>query len=703
MRDLRSHSQHLRWSRVYLGAIGLVTLLIIVFCIISLEQQRRTIQSISVTGMRLNGERLAVELERSIWQLGESCLRDLEVRNLGLRLSVAGGAAEINQARQELLQRSRVHPIAAHFYIFVGGRLRFPPMSRAVPVRLSDLVLRPATSPAQRQFAKLIREAEASASGDDVYKAIELYRQGYALEVPDSMKAMVLEQIASCSAKVQRPTDAIRAFHQLKREYGDCYDGLGRPYGLVAPLQIDILAQKSAHNATDILKEAYQELVRGKWQVSAPATIALQSQYESRLGSEIGKLDQTPYLRHFVLARVLEKELRSGLGRRSMKIEPLEIPMEPQDTQAFLTTISTGSGPEVILAFSVNLDWVSHVLLPHCGDVLSLDKREAASFQLSPNSRRASDPYPGGSELQVPFRSTFPFLSLRLPPGATAAARAAARTEAYIVGGALVSMCALLGLIFLLLKQVSSEISRLNIRSDFLSAVSHDLRTPLASIQLHSDLLISGGEISTQERLTCYQAIGRGAGRLNDLISNLLSFSRIERSKEEYRLSEGNIYSVVEASARVCGDWLSQHEFLLETELERNLPLVIFDPEKVSQAVANLIDNAGKYSGSSKSIAVRLNAEADNVVVEVQDHGIGIPADEQEKVFQQFYRARNAKTCEGSGLGLFLVSETMRKHGGTVKIISRVGEGTTVRLIFPACNLVIGSEMNPIYEKTSPR
>jgi two-component system, OmpR family, phosphate regulon sensor histidine kinase PhoR len=122
----------------------------------------------------------------------------------------------------------------------------------------------------------------------------------------------------------------------------------------------------------------------------------------------------------------------------------------------------------------------------------------------------------------------------------------------------------------------------------------------------------------------------------------------------------------------------------VETNLAPALPAVVFDPDAVAQAVVNLLDNAAKYSGDSKFVGIRLQSEDSAAVFEVEDHGIGIPAEEREKIFQQFYRSRMPSGKGGYGLGLFLVKHIMDAHGGRVDVESEVGRGSRFRLVFPA-------------------
>jgi two-component system phosphate regulon sensor histidine kinase PhoR len=110
---------------------------------------------------------------------------------------------------------------------------------------------------------------------------------------------------------------------------------------------------------------------------------------------------------------------------------------------------------------------------------------------------------------------------------------------------------------------------------------------------------------------------------------------------------------------------------------------VRFDPAALYQAVINLLDNAVKYSGESREIAVRLDVRADSVAFEVEDRGVGVPASEQKKIFDRFYRVANGSGKGGYGLGLFMVRHIMEAHGGRAEVESEPGRGSRFRLVFP--------------------
>ncbi|HZI50047.1 MAG TPA: ATP-binding protein [Pyrinomonadaceae bacterium] len=220
-------------------------------------------------------------------------------------------------------------------------------------------------------------------------------------------------------------------------------------------------------------------------------------------------------------------------------------------------------------------------------------------------------------------------------------------------------------------------------RADFVSGVSHALKTPLTLIRLYGETLLYGDEFSAEGRRSFYQIIIRESERLTHLVHNVLDFSRIDRDVKQYSFQQGDLTAVVSESVEVYAQHLRRAGFTIEVDLAADLPIMRFDPASLAEVILNLLDNAAKYSNGRKHISVHLGLETPNAVLKIEDQGIGIPESEQERIFEQFYRGPNAAAKGGYGLGLFLVKKIMTAHGGTIEVKSEAGQGSTFRLVFP--------------------
>jgi signal transduction histidine kinase len=237
--------------------------------------------------------------------------------------------------------------------------------------------------------------------------------------------------------------------------------------------------------------------------------------------------------------------------------------------------------------------------------------------------------------------------------------------------------------VILLLRDISREARTNRVRADLVSSVSHELKTPITLIRLHGETLMRRPEISAAERSDFYRVIVRESERLSRLVNQILTFSRVERGPLAYNFEQGDLAPVVAGIVEEHRENLERAGFHVSHALPESAPAVRFDRAALSQAVVNLLDNAAKYSGESRDIAVRLAAVNGSVTFEVEDHGIGIPAAEQTRIFERFYRVPNGSGKGGYGLGLFLVRHIMEAHGGRAEVDSEPGRGSRFRLVFP--------------------
>jgi len=239
--------------------------------------------------------------------------------------------------------------------------------------------------------------------------------------------------------------------------------------------------------------------------------------------------------------------------------------------------------------------------------------------------------------------------------------------------------------VFFVVRAAAREVKVAELRANFVSSVSHDLKTPLALIQLFAETLELGRLKNTDRAHEYYRIINSEARKLTRLINNLLDFSKIEAGLRTYTKREP--VNLSELTRGVLGSLESQfahNQFTVTSKLDAVVPVYI-DAEAVVQAIENLVSNAMKYSPERRDIEVEV-ARADGYgIVRVRDHGIGIPARLQRKIFRKFFRIQtDAGTGpQGTGLGLAIVDHVMRGHGGFVRVDSEPGRGSTFTLHFP--------------------
>ena len=228
-----------------------------------------------------------------------------------------------------------------------------------------------------------------------------------------------------------------------------------------------------------------------------------------------------------------------------------------------------------------------------------------------------------------------------------------------------------------------SEVSR--IKSDFVSSVSHELKTPLSLIRMFGETLETGIVTDENKRQEFYSIIRKESERLTHLINNVLDFSKMDAGIKEYNFIEADLIKIIRSSLEAYKFHIRDLGFEIKSKMPSETIMVRIDEDAISQAFLNLLSNAVKYSKEKKYILVQVWKDIDSAVISVEDHGVGIPIKEQKKIFDKFYRVSAPETTEalGSGLGLTLAKHIAEAHGGTIEVESEVGKGSIFTIRIP--------------------
>jgi signal transduction histidine kinase len=223
-----------------------------------------------------------------------------------------------------------------------------------------------------------------------------------------------------------------------------------------------------------------------------------------------------------------------------------------------------------------------------------------------------------------------------------------------------------------------------SMKSDFVAAVTHELKTPVASIRLVGDTLANGRYTSPKTVQEYAGLLSVEASRLGTSIDNLLTYARYSSSPaaSSTELAEVEPADLVEDALQGLRPVLANQDFDLVIDVPPDLPQVCVDRPAMIQALDNIVDNAIKYSTTEKHLAVRGRASGKSVTLTVRDRGTGIASTDLSRVFERFYRGGNA-TVSGSGLGLPIAKRIVESHGGRIEVRSAVGSGTEVDVTLP--------------------
>lgn len=259
--------------------------------------------------------------------------------------------------------------------------------------------------------------------------------------------------------------------------------------------------------------------------------------------------------------------------------------------------------------------------------------------------------------------------------------------RAYVLGGLvmLATATAVLGL-FVLGRAFRQQVRLAQEQSNFVSSVSHELRAPIAAVSLLTENLVRGDVTDGGSQRRYFQLILRECRRLSSLVENVLDLARIEQGRKEYHWEPTNVAQLVRNTLEIMSLPAEQQRVRLELQEDGgdDAPELL-DGQAIQRALVNLLDNAIKHSPPEATVLLGVRRSVGELRLQVTDSGPGIPIEDQQRIFERFYRRGSELTrqTEGVGLGLAIVRHIAVAHGGRVELNSRLGQGTTFTLVLP--------------------
>lgn len=563
---------------------------------------------------------------------------------------------------------------------------------------------------------RLFKAAEsAELTANDLPLAIQSYRALVNSVPDDSLRALALNRLARCYLKSGKQNHALATYDKILKSYSHEMSSEGVPLGIIAFFQIGNITLKTeeSEKAGGIILDFYGRLVGHEWPLD-------KTQFQLYRGM-IGKMSETWRTesketkgdaefknRWDELEKLADQTCKDLEAEEDLieKIIPLvqtrlfKFNSEPGEFSRFSETVGTElflicaatiqednilgiriddsvlireKLPMILDGFPAPADWLVQIVDP-VGRVIS-GEEDLVSGTGSPRS-----PFVLGFDQGFP---PWQVSIVRKNPDA-ADRQYNLRRNVYILAVMAVMAVFFLGG-FMVIRSTAKELELARLKSEFVSTVSHEFRTPLMSIRYLSEMLDTERVKDEGKKKTYYGKIKKESERLSRLIENMLDFSKIETGMKRYRFEDLSIEDLAKEVVDRFREYVVNKPVTLECEISENLPHISGDREGISRALFNLLDNAVKYSGRDPVIYFRARAEGDAVFLVVQDLGAGISKDEQKRVFEKFYRSADPanRNIEGSGIGLTLVNHIVKAHGGEVLLESVVGEGTRVTLKLP--------------------
>ncbi len=512
------------------------------------------------------------------------------------------------------------------------------------------------------RFARQIRQGEQAEFVEQrPDRAGALYREALRTAQRPEQRGQALLLLSRTLGKTSDVARTSEVHRELLALPSDVTDDQGLPFRFYGA---SLLAQQPGHKEA-IAVALRETLAEARW-LSPPACYLLRD-----LSASVATVD--PDLGEAAEGRVLETEQVLALRDEYPKLTTLE--------EAARRT--TNSGP-VWLPFGTE-PWLVRTN-PRLGDLPA----SVVVLRAPPIATALEEPGLAGLSTAPapesrPLGPGLPGLYLVAHPlDASAAERWNLPQQFYMAALALSLTVALLGG-YLLWRDVRRELRVAELRGQFVSSVSHELRTPLTAIRMFAETLREGRLEREETREEYLDTIVSESERLTRLVDNVLDFSRIERGQKTYRFRPTALETVVRAAARAVQYPLASQGFRLETDVEEDVSVPRADPDALEQAILNLLTNAIKYSGESREIGLGLRRVDGHAEIRVVDRGIGIPAEEQSRIFAKFYRSptRENELLPGTGLGLTLAEHVAGAHGGSVSVESQPGEGSTFSIRIP--------------------
>ena len=235
---------------------------------------------------------------------------------------------------------------------------------------------------------------------------------------------------------------------------------------------------------------------------------------------------------------------------------------------------------------------------------------------------------------------------------------------------------------------VGRQIKLNRLKNDFIATVSHELKTPLASMRVLVDTLLEGNYKDQKQATEYLQLTAKENERLSRLIDNFLTFSRMERNKQAFEIVKTSPAAIARAAAEVVKTKFSEGRCEFEVKISEDLPDVLADRDAIVTVLVNLLDNAYKYSYDDKHIELRVFTEDGLVCFSVADDGVGMSRRSAKRIFKRFYQVDRSlsRRAQGCGLGLSIAKFIVDAHKGSISVDSKPGEGSTFTVKLPAAN-----------------
>jgi signal transduction histidine kinase len=588
---------------------------------------------------------------------------------LGWQVLVQDRAVEA-QRRQDLVESAADRAVAAMERAFAASDAEVTVMANGEVEVLPPGRLAYAPVPTARTQVRpeIFAEAEAlEFAGPHRAKAAEAYAR-LAESANAQVRAEALVRLGRVLRRERRWTEALKAYASLERS--GAIPVAGMPASLVARAARCSVLDESG-NTADAGREAlalWTDLTAGKWKLDK-ATLETYSQELHALSPKL--LPPAGWQEQMVLAQAAEWAFaQPGASGRAGLLIDQQVASVSWESESGVRRAKL-VGPSTWQALWSKLERDTGIQLR----VTGADGRVVFGH----GSPRGQAVFRAAAMTGLPWS-----LTANLPLDAAPSGTWTARRRLLIAGLMLFALIVGFGSFFIA-SAISRDFAVARLQSDFVSAVSHEFRTPLTSIRQLAEMLARGRMGSEQHKQRAYDLVLSESDRLSRLVESLLDFGRMQAREYQFRSENLEAAHWTRSVTEDFQETVRSRGYAIEFTGPEAGAWIHGDREALAGALWNLLDNAVKYSPDEKHVRVAVSTSNGTVEVTVCDHGSGIGKEDLKRVFGKFYRGVNAKKqgTKGTGIGLAMVKEIVEAHGGTVRVRSEPGRGSEFTMVLP--------------------
>jgi len=559
-------------------------------------------------------------------------------------------------------------PVGAVRLVLSSSRVRVHPPDRVLWVPRPPTLVPAAT----QEFA----DAERAEFQGSAARALQAY-EGLARRPSPAVRAGAILRAARVHRRERRWDEALASYRTLASIDDIAIDDVAA--SLVARRAICFVLDEAGRSA-GLVKEAAsleRDLLAGRWTIDRATWDLTAGQIAKWRGRAVGASDEARTLS--ATAALLWREWQQsdgesprGSGRKVIVVDgmPVTLLVRTTETESIALAILPGLMEAWLASASSGVAHQGPLsVLTEAGDVIA-----GPGLAAGGTSARTS-----ASESGLPW--TIALGAAAAPPPL----EDLAPRRRLLMWGLAAIVLLLAGGSAVLWRAVQQQLAVARLQNSFVAAVSHEFRTPLASLRHVTELLDERDDLPREERQSFYDVLTRNTERLHRLVESLLDFARMESGRKPY---DSKVVGASDLVRQVVTDF--EREGLkrsIPIEVEAGLAdaAVLGDSAALGHALWNLLDNAVKYSPGQPDVRVQIESHAAGVAIAVRDKGIGIPRREQREIFGRFVRGEQAQRLgvKGTGLGLAMVSHIAHAHNGSVEVESVEGAGSTFRLVLP--------------------